>query len=86
MHQEISEFVNLFIEKHFYLKNANFLLKQSKAAWLSWLKCLSSKQEIVSSNLTVALFLAAKYQMAAKNKTAVKFELAISCLLDKRFN
>ena len=86
MHQEISEFVNLFIEKHFYLKNANFLLKQSKAAWLSWLERLSSEQEIVSSKLIVALFLAAKYQMAAKNKTAMKFELTISCQLDKRFN
>ena len=79
MQQEISEFVNLFIEKHFYLKNANFLLKQSKAAWLSWLEHLSSEQEIVSSKLIVALFLAAKYQMIAKNKTAVRFKLTISC-------
>ena len=86
MQQEISEFVNLFIEKHFYLKNANFLLKQSKAAWLSWLEHLSNEQEIVSSKLTVALFLAAKYQMAAKKNASVRFELTISCLLDRRFN
>ena len=86
MQQEISEFVNLFIEKHFYLNNANFLLKQSKAAWLSWLERLSSGQDIVSSKLTVALFLAAKYQMAAKNRIAVRFELTITCLLDRRFN
>ena len=56
-----------------------FLLKQNKAAWLSWLERLSSEQEIVSSKLIVALFLAAKYQMIAKNKTAVRFKLTISC-------
>ena len=86
MQQEISEFVNLFIEKHFYFKNANFLLKQSKAAWLSWLGRLSNEREMVSSKLTIALLLAAKYQMAAKKKTAVFFEHTISCLLDRRFN
>ena len=86
MHQVSSEFVNLFVEKHFYLNNVIFLHNVSKAAWLSWLKRLSSKQEMVSSKLTVALFLAAKYQMAAKNKTAVRFEITISYLLDKRFN
>ena len=79
MQQEISEFVNLFIEKHFYLKNANFLLELSKAAWLSWLEHQTSEQEIVSSKLIIALFLAAKYQMIARNKTAVRFELTISC-------
>ena len=79
MQQEISEFVNLFIEKHFYFKNANFLFKESKAAWLSWLERLSSEQEIVSSKLIVASFLAVKYRMIAKNKTAVRFELTISC-------
>ena len=46
-----------------------------KAAWLSWLMRLSSKQEMVSSKLTVALFLAAKYQMAAKNEAAMRFVL-----------
>ena len=43
MHQVISEFVNLFVEKHFYLNNVNFSNITSKAAWLSWLKLLSSK-------------------------------------------
>ena len=86
MHQEISEFVNLFIEKHFYLKDANFLPKQSNPAWLSWLERLSSEQEIVSSKLIVALFLAAKYQMAVKNRIAMSFELTIFCLLDRRYN
>ena len=47
---------------------------------------LSSEQEIVSSKLIVALFLAAKYQMAAKNKAAVSFKHPIFCSLDKRFN
>ena len=86
MHQVISEFVNLFVEKHVYLNNVNFFSHKSKAAWLSWLERLSSKQKMVSSKLTVAFFLAAKYQMAAKYKTAVRFELTISCLLDKHFN
>ena len=63
MHQVISEFVNLFVEKHFYLYNVNLFIILTKVAWLSWLKCLSSDQEMVSSNLTIALFLAAKYQM-----------------------
>ena len=86
MHQVSSEFVNLFVEKHFFLKNVIFYHILSKAAWLSWLKRLSSKQEMVSSKLTVALFLAAKYQMAVKNRIVVSFELTISCLLDRRFN
>ena len=79
MHQVISEFVNLFVEKHFYLNNVIFYHCVSKVAWLSWLERLSSEQKIVSLKLTVALLLAAKYQMAAKNKTAVVFELTISC-------
>ena len=79
MHQVSSEFVNLFVEKHFYLNNVIFLYNINKAVWLSWLKRLSSKQEMVSSNLTVALFLAAKYQMAAKNNASVRFDLTISC-------
>ena len=54
--------------------------------WLSWLKRLSSKQEMVSSKLTEALFLAAKYQMAVKNRIAMSFVLTISCLLDSHFN
>ena len=54
--------------------------------WLSWLERLSSEQEIVSSKLIVALFLAAKYQMAVKNRIAMSFELTIFCLLDRRFN
>ena len=86
MHQVISEFVNLFVEKHFYLNNVNFFNIQSKAAQLSWLKRLSSKQEMVNSKLTVALFLAAKYQMAVKNRIAISFELTISCLQDRRFS
>ena len=40
----------------------------------------------MSSKLIVALFLAAKYQMAAKNKDAMSFEPTISCLLDRRFS
>ena len=79
MHQVLSEFANLFVDKHFYFNNVIFSINLSKAVWLSWLKRLSSKQEMVSLKLTVALFLAAKYQMAAKNKTAVRFELTISC-------
>ena len=79
--QEISEFVNLFIEKHFYLNNANFLFKQSKTVWLSWLERLTSKQEMLSSKLIAVLFLAAIWYLAAKNKAAVSFELTISCLL-----
>ena len=86
MHQLLSEFVNYLVDKHFYLNNVNFWHFINKAAWLSWLKCLSSKQKIVRSKLNVAFFLAAKYQMAAKYKTAVRFKLTISCLLDKRFN
>ena len=86
MHQVSSEFVNLFVEKHFYLNNVIFLYNVSKAAWLSWLKRLSSKQEMVSSKLTVALFLAAIWYLAAKNNATVGFELTISCLLDRRFN
>ena len=86
IHQVLSEFVNLFVEKHFDLNNVNFLFIYSKAAWLSWLECLSNKQEVVSSKLTVALFLAAKYQMAAKNNATESFELTISCLLDRRSN
>ena len=86
MHQVSSKFVNLFVERHFYLNNVIFLNTISKAAWLSWLKRLSIKQEMVSSNLTIALFLAAKYQMAAKNNASVRFELTISCLLGRCFN
>ena len=58
-----------------------------------WLSCTVhsyslylSKQKMVSSKLTVALFLAAKYQMAVKNRIAMSFELTISCLQDRRFN
>ena len=58
MHQVISEFVNLFVEKHFYLYNVNFLFHKSKTAWLSCLKHLSSEQKMVSMNLTEVLFLA----------------------------
>ena len=86
MHQVISEFINLFVEKHFHLNNVNFSHNLSKAAQLSWLKRLSSKQEMVSSKLVVAFVLAAEYQMAAKYKATVSFELTISCLLDRRFN
>ena len=86
MHQVSSKFVNLFVERHFYLNNVIFSINVSKAVWLSWLKRLSSKQEMVSLKLTVALFLAAKYQMAVKNRIAISFELTISCLQDRRFN
>ena len=41
---------------------------------------------MVGSKLPVAFVLAAEYQIAAKNKAAVSFELIISCLLDRRFN
>ena len=41
---------------------------------------------MVSSKLTEVLFLAAKYQMEAKNNTTTSFELTISCFLDRRFN
>ena len=40
----------------------------------------------MSSKLIVALFLAAKYQMAAKDKAAIRFVLTTSYLLIKRFN
>ena len=53
---------------------------------MALLKCLSSKQEMVSSKLTATLFLAAIWYMAAKNKSAMSFELNIPCLLDRRFN
>ena len=86
MHQVISEFVNLFVEKHFYLNNAIFSFNVSKAAWLSWLKRLSSKQEMVSSKLIEELFLAAIWYLAAKNNATVSFELTIFCLLDRRIN
>ena len=86
MHQVSSEFVNLFVEKHFYLNNVISLHNVSKAAWLSWLKRLSSKQEMVSSKLTEALLLAAKDQMAAKSNATMSFELNTSCLLARRFN
>ena len=86
MHQVSSEFVYLFVEKRFYLHNVIFLFIISKAAWLSWLKRLFSKQEMVSSNITEALFLAAIWYLAAKNNATVSFKLTISCLLDRRFN
>ena len=78
MHQVLSEFVNFFVDKHFYLNNVNFSLNISEAVLLSWLELLSSKQEMLGSKLTIALFLAAKYQTAAKNKAAVSFQLSIS--------
>ena len=56
LHQVLSEFVNLFVEKHFHLNNVNFFIHIGKALWLSWLKPLSSKQEIVSLNLISPIF------------------------------
>ena len=58
----------------------------SKATWLSWLKRLCSKQKMVSSKLAATLFLAAIGYLAAKNKTAVSFELTISFFLDRHSN
>ena len=85
MHQVISEFVNLFVEKHIYLNNVNFLNIIGMAVWLSWSKRLSSKQEMLSSKFIAVLCLVAKYQMAAKNKAAMSLQLNISCLLVKPF-
>ena len=64
MPEVLTEFINLFVEKHFYLNNVNFWNLINKAVWLSWLKCLYSKQEIVSSNLIPVFFLA----LAAKKR------------------
>ena len=54
--------------------------------WLSWLKRLSSKQEMVSLKLTAALYLAAIRYSAAKTNATCSFELTISYLLERRFN
>ena len=70
MHQVSPEYVNLFVEKHFYLKHVIFYYNLSKAAWLSWLKRLASKQEVLSSKLIVALLLAAIWSLAVKNNNA----------------
>ena len=41
---------------------------------------------MLSLNLTAVLFLAAIWYLAAKNNATVRYELTISCLLDRRFN